>query len=28
VVIGLSAALLLGATKVSARNREREGAMY
>lgn len=27
-VIGLSAALLLGATKVSARNREREGAMY
>jgi NADH-quinone oxidoreductase subunit H len=28
LVIGLSAALLLGATKVSARNREREGAMF
>jgi NADH-quinone oxidoreductase subunit H len=27
-VLGLSAALLMGAMKVSARNREREGAMY
>jgi NADH-quinone oxidoreductase subunit H len=28
VVAGLCAALLLAAMKVSARNREREGAMY